>query len=306
MRVYGPNLYERALTSVLAGAGLLLLGFTVAAAIVPATLAVRSAAAGGLLVGATGAAALALIFAGGGSRQNRAALDLGQGLLLAVSATWIVWAAVDGHVVPLVAGVVMALAAAVVALLRRRAIRTRFKPRFFSPRQFETMVQVADTMIEGDGREAVHPITTAINVDHLLAATDSPSTGQIRMLLVIVEWLLPLLVWRPIPFSSLGSGVRREAVRRLVDPPPLLAPVARSSPLRAVARSLKVLSCFGYYGTPAGMAAMGYVPFEQRPRFAGINDRPFFHPDPFLGSRSDPSTEPKREGRFKASKETHV
>jgi hypothetical protein len=289
MRVYGPNLYERALTSFLAGAGLLLLGFTVAAAIVPATLAVRSAAAGGLLVGATGAAALALIFAGGGSRQNRAALDLGQGLLLAVSATWIVWAAADGRVLPLVVGVVMALVAAVVALLRRRAIRTRFKPRFFSPRQFETMVQVADTMIEGDGREAVHPITTAINVDHLLAATDSPSTAQIRMLLVIVEWLLPLLVWRPIPFSSLGSTVRRQAIRRVID---------SHGPLRAVARTLKVLSCFGYYGTPAGMEAMGFVPFEQRPRAARLDMTPLVHPDPFK--------EPRSEERVRASEEAQV
>ena len=36
------------------------------------------------------------------------------------------------------------------------------------------MIEVADTMIDGDGREALDPIEVAVRVDHLLARVESP------------------------------------------------------------------------------------------------------------------------------------
>jgi len=273
VRVYGPNVYERVLARYLAGLGLALLAWTVAAAISPGTLAVASTPAAGLLVGLTGAAALAIVLAGAGLRQNRAALDVGLALLLAVAIAWTAAAIVESRAVAIVAGALMLVALALAWGLRRAALRARYRPRFLSPRQFETLVQVADTMIEGDGREAIDPVDIAVRVDHLLAETRSPALPQIKLVLFLVEWVLPLLVARPLPFSTLGSNVRRSAVERVIG---------IGGPLRPVARTLKVLSCVGYYGNPKTMRQLGYLPYDERERSIGIDQTPAHYPDPFL------------------------
>ncbi|HXS48387.1 MAG TPA: hypothetical protein VN756_13100 [Solirubrobacterales bacterium] len=274
VRVYGPNVYELVLTKYLAGLGLLLLSWTVAAALWPATLAVASTSAAGLLVGATGAAALAIVLAGAGLRQNRAALDLGFALLAAVAVAWTAAAIVESEAIALVAGGLMVAAFAIAWILRHAAVQARYKPRFFSPRQFETLIQVADTMIDGDGREAIDSVDIAVRVDHLLAETSSPALPQIKLVLILVEWVLPLLVVRPLPFSTLGSNVRRSAVEGVIGTGGFLRPVART---------LKVLSCVGYYGNPETMRGLGYVPFDERPRAIGVDQSPVHYPDPFPG-----------------------
>jgi hypothetical protein len=273
VRVYGPNVYELILAKLLAGLGLLLLAWTMAAAAWPGTLGVASTATAGLLVGLTSGAAVAIVLAGAGLRQNRAALDVGMGLLAAVAVAWTAAAIAESQIPALVAGVAMLAALALTWILRRAAARARYKPRFLSPRQFETMVQVADTMIDGDGREAIDPIDIAVRVDHLLEETRSPATAQIKLVLVLVEWVLPILVLRPLPFSALGSNVRRSAVERVIEAGGLLRPIART---------LKVLSCVGYYGNPQTMRRLGYLPFEERQRHKGVDDSPAHYPDPFL------------------------
>jgi hypothetical protein len=54
---------------------------------------------------------------------------------------------------------------------------------------------------------------------------------------------------------------------------------------RDVARSLKVLACAGYYGSPAGMRSIGYVPYEERERSKVQDQTPLHHPDPFPRDR---------------------
>jgi hypothetical protein len=136
------------------------------------------------------------------------------------------------------------------------------------------MIAVADTMIEGDGREAVHPIEVAITVDHLLARVDSPLRKDLKLVLVITEWALPLLAFRPFPFSALGSNDRRRAVERVINAKGLF---------RDVARSLKIMACVGYYGDQRGIAEAGFVHFELRKRAEGVDQRPLTHEDPFPG-----------------------
>jgi len=273
VRVYGPNVYEILLARVLAAIGLLLLAWTVAAAGWPGTFAVAPTSASGVLVGVTGAAAMAIVLAGAGLRQNGAALDVGLALLAAVAVTWTATGIADSRGVAVAAGAAMLAALALAWALRRAALRARYKPRFFSLRQFQTFVQVADTMIDGDGREAIDPVDVAVRVDHLLAETRSSALPLIKLVMVLVEWVLPLLVLRPLPFSALGSNVRRTAVERVIGAGGLLRPIART---------LKVLSCVGYYGNPATMRQLGYVPFDERPRAVGVDQSPAHYPDPFL------------------------
>jgi hypothetical protein len=245
MRLHGPTLQERALTTALAATGGVLLLFSIATAIVGEPILPASTAATGWVAGLTLATALA----------------------------WLVGGIVEGEPVAIVVATLMALARALIATLRREAIRARYRPRFFSPRAFETLVAVADTMIDGDGREAVPPAEVAARVDGLMADIRTPVRDEIKMLLFIVEWVLPLRIGRPLPFSTLGSHTRRSAVEKVID--------TRIGLFRDIARTLKVLSSVGYYGDPRTQRAIGFKPFEERERGTGVDDRPLTHPDPF-------------------------
>jgi hypothetical protein len=278
MRAYGPNVYEIVLGDYLAGLGAALVALTVAAVIWPASLLPDATVGGGVLAGFTAAAGLLLTLAGAGVRQNGAALDVGIGLLAGAALAWLIWGAIEGRALAIVAGVVLLGLGALVVGLRRRSIRARFKPRFLTPRQFQTMVAVADTMIDGDGREAISSIEVAINTDHLLADVKSATTSDIRTVLILLEWVLPIMILRPLPFSTLGSFNRRRAVERVVGATGLF---------RDIARTLKVLASAGYYGDPRSMRSMGYRPFDERAR-GHVDQTPAEYPDPFLAPVETP------------------
>ena len=132
--------------------------------------------------------------ASSGIRQNHASLDLSYLFLALAAVSWLIHGFIPVRAAPLVTGVVLLLLLGLMIYLRRLSIQARFKPRFFSLRQFETMIQVADTMIDTDGENALHPIEVAIRADHFLASFDAQVQQEIKSTLVIVEWLLPLLV----------------------------------------------------------------------------------------------------------------
>jgi hypothetical protein len=271
MRVYGLNVVEQALDDVLVAAGALLAAFALVAGILDGAFGARGTA-GGLLLGATAIAGVLLALGGSGIRQNASASFLGFELLAVASIGWVVCAIVASSLgAALAAAVLIALFAFLVAF-RRRALRLRFKPRYLSLRNFDTMVAVADTMIDGDGREAVHPIEMAVTVDHLLDRVDSPMRKDLKFVLFLTEWALPLLVFRPFPFTVLGSNDRRRAVEKVIN---------AKGPFRDVARSLKILSCVGYYGDQRGIAQVGFVHFPLRERAKGVDQSPLVHEDPF-------------------------
>lgn len=301
MKTYGPNLVELFLGRFLVATGWLLalaaLGIGLALAISGDDGAESVFASGylaGILVMATGLTGAILGLAGAGIRQNRGALELGHGLLALLAAAWLL-SLIDGfRVGSLCAGLAILALFLIVTLLRWQSIQARFKPRFLKHRQFETMVQIIDAMIEADGKEVVHPIDAALRVDHMLSdiqeeaaggrpartditkrsEADAPVLQEIRMLLFVVEWVLPLLIFRPFPFSALGSTERRRAVDRVID--------SRWPLLRDAARLFKTAACVGYYGSPEAQAQVGYVPFEERERSRGVDQTPRTYPDPFL------------------------
>lgn len=271
MKVYGLNVLELFLADCLTAVAWLAVIFAIAVGLFSDAFA-AAGFVGGMLVTATAATGVVLALASSGIRQNRAALDLGFGLLVLTGLGWLIGGIVRLNVGSMVAGVVLVLFFAVLVFARSQAIKARFKPRFLTQRQFETMIQIADTMIDGDGKEIGNPIEAAIRVDHLLNEVDAPAKQDIKTVLVLVEWILPLMILRPFPFSSLGSNERRRAVEKVVGAKGLF---------RDVARTLKMLACVGYYGSPEAMAQVGYVPFEQRERFEGTDATPRRHADPF-------------------------
>jgi hypothetical protein len=273
MKLYGLNVVEQVLDDVLVGFGLLLPAFALVAGILDGAFG-ASGTAGGLLLAATALAGVLLALGGSGIRQNAGASFLGYELLAVAAVGWVVCAFLTGAVGAAIAAAVLVAVFALLVALRRRALRLRFRPRFLSLRNFDTMIAVADTMIDGDGREAVHPIEVAVTVDHLLARVESPMRKDLKLVLVITEWALPLLVWRPFPFSVLGSNDRRRAVQKVIN---------AKGPFRDVARSLKIMSCVGYYGDQRGIAQAGFVHFGLRRRSQGVDQAPLHHPDPFEG-----------------------
>jgi uncharacterized membrane protein len=273
MRTIGPTAQEIVLGGVLAAGGGLLGAWALAAWIADGTLLPGSGVGGGVLVGLTACAGLGLLMGSAGVRQNAVLMGPAYTLLAVTALAWTIASIVQGEIVALLAGVLMLGLVALVFALRRRALRARFKPLFLSPSQFLTMIQVADTMIDGDGREAIGPVVIAKRVDRLLHEVRTPVRDEIRMVLIVVEYVLPLLVLRPLPFSALGSHLRRQAVTRVIG--------ARLGLFRDVARSLKVLASVGYYGDPAVQLAMGYVPYDDRERSEGRSQAPLVHPDPF-------------------------
>ncbi|HEX5894888.1 MAG TPA: FAD-dependent oxidoreductase [Thermoleophilaceae bacterium] len=271
MRVYGLNVVEQFLDDLLVAVGALLVALGIAAAVFEDGFD-AGGLGGGMLVAASAAAGILLAAGGSGIRQNRVASELGYALLAVAATGWIVNGAVVPSAVALATGVVLALVLVAAVALRRRALRLRFKPRFFSLRQFSTLIEVADAMIDGDGREALDPIEVAVRTDHLIARVETPVKKDLKLVLVLVEWLLPLMILRPFPFSVLGSNERRRAVDKVIN---------AKGPFRDVARSLKVLACAGYYGSAEALAEVGFVRFEDRDRFKGVDTTPLAHPDPF-------------------------
>jgi hypothetical protein len=227
MKVYGLNVFECFLVDTVTLLGWMLLALGICAAALPRVFAFGPVDRAIFATAAIGVA-FPLHLAGAGIRQNRAALDLACLLLAALGLGWTVRAIWNGSIPAIFIGALLIATFAIVMFFRKEAIRARFKPRFLSLRQFETMVQVADAMIEPSGPAQFSPIDIAIRVDHLLAQNDSPMRQDIRQCLVLIEWVLPWLLFRPIPFSDLGSFERRLAVAKVTGAQGMFRGVART------------------------------------------------------------------------------
>jgi hypothetical protein len=272
MQAYGLTLMERFLADLMTALGWLLMLFAVVAAVLSDPFG-TARFAGGLLVALSFVSGAVLILGSSGIRQNRAAMEMAYGLLLACALGWLLRGVIGFTPAALGAGIVLGLVFGLLAYVRMLAIQARFHPSFLSLRQFETMIAIADTMIQAEGEEALSSIQVALNVDKALGLLDTPLKREIKLVMFIVEWLLPLRILRPFPFSALGTNERRRAVEKVI---------AARGLFRDVARFLKLLSCIGYYGTPQGMASVGYVPFEERERSLGADQIPLRFIEPLL------------------------
>jgi hypothetical protein len=223
---------------------------------------------GGLLAFATFTSGLMLGLGSGGVRQNRATLDIGMNLTLLTGIGWLAYSVIEPAWKMAILGIVMVLMFLECWIVRREGIRARFTPRFFSLRQFETMIQIADAMLDADDRK-IHPIEVAIRTDHLLDEIDSPVKKNIRYMMFLIEWLTPFLVLRPFPFSDLGTHERRAIIRKVIWSRGLF---------RDVSKSLKVLSTLTYYTHPEVRESVGYVDFDERERVQNLDQAPQVFP----------------------------
>src|SRR5262249_40050143 len=96
-------------------------------------------------------------------------------------------------------------------------------------------------------------------------------------------WYMPLLLsFKFGRFRDLALDQRRGVLQKIIEPQGLFKAIAFARQgARDAARTLKLLSSVGYYNSPAALKLVGYLPVEERPRFAGIDQTPFTFPDPF-------------------------
>ncbi len=278
MRLDGANVFELVLAPLVTVLGIAAVLWAVAAAIWPGTLLPADTAAAGLLAGVAAAAGACLILAGGGVRRQAGALALGLTLLGLVAAALVLAGALEGRTWAVVSGAAIALARVFAGALRREAVRGGYRPRWMRGRSFETLIATVETVLDAGGREAIPPLRAAANTDLLLSRADAPIGPAIRLLYgVVIEWLLPLVILRPVPFSRLGGRARRRILEAMIEPQDALA---RIPTVRSVARTMKVLSCAGYYGDPTVMRAIGFVEYEGGPRSRNEDLSPRSYPDP--------------------------
>jgi choline dehydrogenase-like flavoprotein len=278
--VFVRTALELFLASVVSLLGVLILIWAVAAVVFAEQLLSTSTAASGLLAGAIATAGLCLILSGGQVRSYRAVLELGLAVLGIAAMALLILGAVNGRAGAVASGAVLLAARLAAGWLRRLALRSAYRPRWFSASSFDTMVAVADTMLDADGREAIPPERVAMRTDQLLASIDAPIRGVMRLLFIGVEWFLPaVVIGRPLRFSVLGSRSRRQLIEHLIRPTGLYRSLV-TSPFRSAARALKVLTCAGYYGDPKTMRAIGFEEFEGSKRSRNFNLGRLRYPGP--------------------------
>jgi hypothetical protein len=143
-------------------------------------------------------------------------------------------------------------------------------PHFFLKKQFETLVFVAEVMTPADGR-MMSLSDIAARADALLSNTRPLSGLGIRRALTLLEFILPIIILRPLPFSWLSLDSRRKLLERII---------ASHGQLRSRARILETITAFSYYTDVNVRRGVAYVECEQRPRYGGLVTTPYHYPPP--------------------------
>src|SRR3954469_12482555 len=132
---------------------------------------------------------------------------------------------------------------------------------FFSPRQRRTVEAFADVFIEGQD-EALSPAQIADRIDAQLQRIRSKRTRSLGLVLLGVEYVLPLASLRVKPFSRLDAPARRKLIDRH------LSRAKAGSVLRNLAK-LRALFLAGYYDDEAAHKSIGFLEVAQRQRNNG-------------------------------------
>ena len=131
---------------------------------------------------------------------------------------------------------------------------------FFSRRELRTLEKFADVAIDGH-EEPISPRDIAFNIDAQIARTESNRTQSVKLVLFVVEYILPLLSFRP-PFSWMSKKMRRRFIdRKLANPRGLFRNL-----LQSLAR-IKILFLTGYYVDPCVFESVNFPPIEGRDKY---------------------------------------
>jgi len=153
---------------------------------------------------------------------------------------------------------------AVLIAMFRAAERARYQLRWLSPMQYRALSALAEVIVRGEA-EALSASEVARNTDRYLASFRARSKWLARLVLTGMQ-IYPLLTLRP-PFSELAPDERLSFLKkrfyRAIGM--RLVPGFVRTLAGAAIRMAKQLCYLGYYADARTHAAVGYVPFSQRP-----------------------------------------
>ena len=140
-----------------------------------------------------------------------------------------------------------------VVWFRRRALASQLESRFFSPRQFETLVSLAEISVPTLPIRASDAVK---NIDEYLASFESPRRFEAHLMALGLEYI-PLISLPPkVPLSRMGREERRQFVQR------------RFYRSRGVARDMirgaKQLVYLGFYSDARTFSMTGFAPYSER------------------------------------------
>ncbi len=143
---------------------------------------------------------------------------------------------------------------------------------YLSPRELRTVEKFAEVFIAGR-EEVLSPAEVANNIDRQLGRIESQRKRSVRLVLFLLEYLLPLLAFRR-PFSKMSAESRKQFIEaNLVHPATATKPSIfawyhklRERTLRDLSR-VKFLFLAGYYSDARVYDSVNFTPVPERPRF---------------------------------------
>ena len=132
---------------------------------------------------------------------------------------------------------------------------------FLKPSELRTVQAFADVFIEGE-KEVIPPETVKWNIDRYLERIRSNRTLSLRLVLFLVEHVLPRVSLPPslLPFSRMSQIRRKRFIQRRLRSPRI------HGALRDLAK-IRTLFVAGYYGDPSVYKSINFVPVRQRLRY---------------------------------------
>jgi choline dehydrogenase-like flavoprotein len=151
-------------------------------------------------------------------------------------------------------------------ILHRRALKARYRLKYFSPLQFQTLTALAGVLIAGED-EKITPEKVAQNADDYMADFQARRKWVIKLALLGL-YLYPLLTIRP-PLPLMAADERLDYLKKrfLLDIERRRIRGLRRELVQAMIRLGQQISFLGYYGDPRTFKSTGYVPFTERPRY---------------------------------------
>jgi choline dehydrogenase-like flavoprotein len=157
-------------------------------------------------------------------------------------------------------------------ILFRTAGMARYKLKYLSIQQFQTLQALAEVCIAGDANKyklQIEPQQVAINVDTYLIKFRASNKWVMKLVLTAME-IYPLLSLNPL-LSLMQPAARLKFLkRRFTDLEFQNVPRWYGQIVQAAIRMSKQLCFMGYYSDPAVYESIGYVPFSKR---KDIDDR---------------------------------
>ena len=152
-------------------------------------------------------------------------------------------------------------------LLFRAAGKARYKLKYLSIQQFQTLQALAEVCITGDlatNKLQIEPIKVATNVDTYLLSFRAKTKWVMKLVLTAMEFY-PLLSFHPL-LSLMQPDERLHFLKKrfLTDLAFQNFPRWYMQLVQAAIRMSKQLCYMGYYSDPAVYESIGYVPFSKR------------------------------------------